>query len=166
MCEASDFLLEFNDFLVEFALLLLHLVDHLVFFFLEFIALELDNFMSFAWRSIEFPLLIIIVIFSEFVAELFKDSIGLHSHLDLAFELFDLVGDAGDELTDGREFFNVVGGPVDHLVDVSELLHRVVGLGLRLLRDHFHQSVSDLGVFSDEHLTDVVAVNSEHADDN
>jgi len=97
--EASDFLLELDDLLVEFTLLLLHFVDHLVFFFLKLVTLGLDDLVGLIGRTMEFPLSVIVVILLEFESKLLKNLVSLHTQLDLALELLNLLGNTGDELT-------------------------------------------------------------------
>jgi len=63
--EADDSLVNLDDFVVELGLLLLHLVDHLVLFFLELVTLHLHHFVSLTGGAVQFPLTLVFFVVCE-----------------------------------------------------------------------------------------------------
>jgi len=103
---------------------------------------------------------------SQLDVELVKNRIISHALVDLAFEFFNLNSDLADVLLGVSKLIDGLGDFVDFLGDFSELSRYFVSFVLGLRLDKFDFFVSNLLILSSVEVSDVLAIDLEHAHDN
>ena len=92
LVENGHFLGNFFYFVLKFLLFTLHNIHKLIFLFFKNVALFGNSFISFARRSIQPPLLVIVFVISELVLERLEDLIDLHAGRNLVLQLLNFIG--------------------------------------------------------------------------
>ena len=103
---------------------------------------------------------------SQLDVELVKNRVISHALVDLAFEFFNLNSDLADVLLGVRKLIDSLGNFVDFLGDLSELSRYFVSFVFGLRLDKFDFFVSNLLILSSVEVSDVLAIDLEHAHDN
>ena len=103
---------------------------------------------------------------SQFNIEFVKNSIDFHAFVNFALEFFDLNTDFTNKLFSVSKFIDVFGDFVDFCRNFVKFGLNLVGFILGLLLNQLNFFIDNLLIFTSIEISDILAVNLEHADDN
>jgi hypothetical protein len=160
--ETSDHHFKIVKSLLKFFLLNLHTFKHLLFKFIKNFVLCLNDLLNVFGGFEEFPLMSKFNT-SKFNIEFVENPVNFHALIDFAFKLFYLNTDFTDKLFSVSKFIDIFRNFVDFCCDFIEFGLNLVGFIFSLLLDQLDFFVNNLLVFSSIEISNVFAVDLEHA---
>jgi hypothetical protein len=166
LLELSDLISNLIDSLLEFLHISDHLIQVLVLEHLQYVELFLNLGGSLLGRSEYLPLLVEVGVIGELVVELVEDLVDSQSFLNILLEFLDFIGDTCHVVLQGSQLLNVLRVRLNFNCDFLKVSQQFIACHLGSLRDQIDLILGNLEMLFDELISDFLAADSKHRDDN